>query len=278
MAWYRRLGLELNEGYGMTENFNYSHMAMPGRSKLGFVGEPHIGVQCRISETDGEIQVSTPGKMMGYYKDPEATAESFTSDGWVRTGDKGMQESHKGVQMLKITGRTKEIFKTSKGKYVAPAPIENLLNSSSLVEMSMVTGRGMPQPFALVQLSEVPASQAASSAMRDAYTKELEEHLKTKVNAELEGPEQLHHIVIVFDEWSPGNGLLTPTLKIKRAKIEEAYTKHFDQWYGNEQKVVWHGDASSSSNTNTKGLEETAMNPVVAASSPEDEDGVEITV
>ncbi len=88
---------------------------------MGYVGEPHDGVEQRIAE-DGEIQVKTPGMMMGYFKNEEATKETITEDGWLRTGDKGELDD---LGRLKITGRTKEIFKTSKGKYVAPAPIES---------------------------------------------------------------------------------------------------------------------------------------------------------
>eukprot|EP00986_Skeletonema_menzelii_P015037 scaffold10901_cov135-Skeletonema_menzelii.AAC.1 len=121
LAWYRSLGLELLEGYGMTENFNFSHINKPGRVRVGYVGEPQRGVEQRIAE-DGEIQVKSPGIMMGYFKNEEATEETITEDGWLRTGDKGEIDE---LGRLKITGRTKEIFKTSKGKYVAPAPIEN---------------------------------------------------------------------------------------------------------------------------------------------------------
>ncbi|KZZ78276.1 AMP-binding acetyl-CoA synthetase, partial [Oleiphilus sp. HI0133] len=114
--WYRSLGLELLEGYGMSENFAYSHISLPGRSRVGYVGEPLPGVEQRISEI-GEIEVNSPANMMGYYKDDEKTKESFTEDGFLLTGDRGEIDDH---GRLKITGRTKEIFKTSKGKYVAP--------------------------------------------------------------------------------------------------------------------------------------------------------------
>jgi long-chain acyl-CoA synthetase len=119
IQWYRRLGLELLEGYGMTENFNYSHFSRPGKVLAGTVGQPYDDVQVRIA-SHGEIQVKGPGTMMGYYKNPEATKETMTEDGFLRTGDCGEIDS---FGRFTITGRTKEIFKTSKGKYVAPAPI-----------------------------------------------------------------------------------------------------------------------------------------------------------
>ncbi len=116
IEWYRNLGLELLEGYGMTENMAYSHCTKPGEVRPGYVGPPYPDVQQRISE-DGEILVKSPGNMTGYYKMPEKTAEDFTEDGFFKTGDMG-EIDEKG--RLKITGRIKELFKTSKGKYVAP--------------------------------------------------------------------------------------------------------------------------------------------------------------
>jgi len=242
LAWYRKLGLELNEGYGMTENFNFSHFSKQGRGKVGFVGETWPGVEHRISETDGEIQVKTPGAMMGYFKNEEASKESFTEDGWVRTGDKGAIEEHNGVELLKITGRTKEIFKTSKGKYVAPSPIENLCINHPLIELTLVAGRAMPQPFAILQLSESPKAKALSSeATREEFGKQLEEHIVKVVNPQLEAHERLQCVVVISEEWTPENGYLTPTQKIKRAVIEDFYGEHVDGWYAKKQAVVWHG-------------------------------------
>ncbi|KAL3922775.1 MAG: hypothetical protein SGILL_002021 [Bacillariaceae sp.] len=237
LAWYRRLGLELLEGYGMTENFNYSHMSMPGKSRVGYVGNTYADVQCRIAK-DGEIQVKTPGKLMGYYKNDQATKETLTDDAWVRTGDKGSIDE-KG--RLKITGRTKEIFKTSKGKYVAPAPIENKLVANHLVELACVGGKAQPQPFAIIQLSEAPKKKASKGqAERDEMGAELEAHMKA-VNPTLDGHEHLQFLVIVKDDWLPENGFLTPTQKIKRAAIEDAYDSQEDGWYKSKKKVIWYG-------------------------------------
>ncbi|MCP4622100.1 MAG: AMP-binding protein, partial [bacterium] len=146
IEWYRDLGLELLEAYGMTENMAYSHCTKPGEVRPGYVGSPFPGVQQRISE-DGEILVNSPGNMTGYYKMPEKTAEEFTEDGFFKTGDMG-EIDEKG--RLKITGRLKELFKTSKGKYVAPVPIENLLANHPRLEACCVTGAGYPQPFGVV--------------------------------------------------------------------------------------------------------------------------------
>jgi long-chain acyl-CoA synthetase len=237
VEWYHRLGLELLEGYGMTENFNFSHTSRPGKARVGYVGNTHDGVEHRIAE-DGEIQVKTPGMMMGYFKNEEATKETITEDGWVRTGDKGEIDEQ---GRLKITGRTKEIFKTSKGKYVAPAPIENLFIAHSLVELACVGGRAQPQPHIILQLSEGPKADASKSdAEREKLAKELEAYMAS-VNQTLESHERLSFAAIVKDDWIPENGFLTPTQKIKRSVIEDTYGPHVDGWYASKTKVIWHG-------------------------------------
>eukprot|EP00980_Cylindrotheca_fusiformis_P010629 scaffold2366_cov115-Cylindrotheca_fusiformis.AAC.3 len=237
LAWYRRLGLDLQEGYGMTENFNYSHLSRSGRTRAGYVGETYDDVECRIA-SDGEIQVKTPGKMIGYFKNEEATKEAITEDGYVRTGDKGEIDE---MGRLKITGRTKEIFKTSKGKYIAPAPIENEFIKNPLVELACVSGRGHPQPHVIIQLSEKPKGDAAKGAKeREKIAAELTEHLN-KVNPGLEAHEKIAFLAVVKDDWLPENGFLTPTQKIKRSSIEDAYSSDVDGWYKAESKVIWHG-------------------------------------
>jgi len=233
IAWYRSLGLELLEGYGMTENFNFSHLSRTGESRVGYVGHAYEGVDVRIA-SDGEIQVKGPGTMMGYYKNPEATAETITEDGYIRTGDRGEIDE---AGRLKITGRTKEIFKTSKGKYVAPAPIENKLINHPRIELACVGGASFPQPHAVLQLSE-DARKAAQNGKKEEIEKEIAAHLKA-VNATLDDHERCAFVSIVKDEWLPENGFLTPTQKIVRKKIEETYEPRLEFWYGRGEPVVW---------------------------------------
>ena len=238
LNWYTELGLDILEGYGMTEYFNYSHFSKPGHALPGYVGVPYDDVECRIAD-DGEIQVNTPGKMMGYFKNAEATKETFTDDGWVRTGDKGEIDEE---GRLKITGRTKEIFKTSKGKYVAPAPIENKFVANSLVELACVGGRGQPQPHVILQLSEAEKAKVTKDkSTRQEIESSLREYLEKTVNPSLDQHEQLDFVVVVGDTWIPENGFLTPTQKIKRAKIEEEYNPSIAGWYALKQKIIWHG-------------------------------------
>jgi long-subunit acyl-CoA synthetase (AMP-forming) len=232
IEWYRNLGLELLEGYGMTENMAYSHCTKPGEVRPGYVGPPYPDVQQRISE-DGEILVKSPGIMTGYYKMPEKTAEEFTEDGFYKTGDMG-EVDEKG--RLKITGRLKELFKTSKGKYVAPVPIENLLANHPRVEACCVTGVGHPQPYGVVMLSE--DSRRSLEQAGPAIESELAEHLSS-INAVLPHHERLAFLVLVKDEWLPENGFLTPTMKLKRSRIEETYSPLADGWFAKNKPIVW---------------------------------------
>jgi long-subunit acyl-CoA synthetase (AMP-forming) len=234
IQWYRDLGLELLEGYGMSEDFAYSHATYPGRGRVGYVGNPMPGVEVKISD-EGEILIKSPGNMMGYYKQPELTAECYTEDGYFRTGDRGERDE---AGRLKITGRVKELFKTSKGKYVAPVPIENLLNNSAHVEMCCVTGSGHPQPFALILLAEEIRPTLSDSNVRAQIEAELETLLK-EVNREVEVFERLQFLAIVKDPWLIENGFLTPTMKMKRSILEDTYGPKVEDWYGANRRVLW---------------------------------------
>jgi long-chain acyl-CoA synthetase len=132
----------------------------------------------------------------------------------------------------------KELFKTSKGKYVAPVPIENLLNNSAHVEMCCVTGSGHPQPFALILLAEEIRPKLSDSNMRAQMEAELEALLK-EVNKEVEAFERLEFLAIVKDAWLIENGFLTPTMKMKRSILEDTYGPKADEWYAARRRVVW---------------------------------------
>jgi long-chain acyl-CoA synthetase len=233
IEWYRNLGLELLEVYGMSENFGYSHANRPGKTRVGYVGHANPGVEHKIGE-NGEVLVKSPGQMLGYYKMPEQTAASFTPDGFFKTGDMGEIDEQ---GRLKITGRVKELFKTSKGKYVAPVPIENRLNHPK-IEVVCVAGASQPQPFALVMLSLEAQQELANGGDRQALQAELEA-LLDQVNAQVEDHEKLDYLVVVKDQWTMENGFLTPTMKIKRNVIESRYEPRVERWSKMRQKVVW---------------------------------------
>ena len=231
--WYEKLGIKILEGYGMSEDFAYSHMSTPEKRRSGYVGITPEGVETRISDT-GEILVKSPGNMVGYYKQPELTAECYTEDGFFKTGDRG--EYTDGL--LKITGRVKELFKTSKGKYVAPVPIENLLNSDHYVEMACVSGPGRPACYASLQLGDEWRRKMNDASQRAQITTHLEK-LLADVNRQVESYEQLQFLVVLTDQWDINNNFLTPTLKIKRDVIEATYEPLLDDWYASRQKIIW---------------------------------------
>ncbi len=234
IEWYDKLGLHITEGYGMSEDFAYSHLSTKERRRPGYVGFPSKGVLTRISDS-GEIEIKSPGNMMGYYKEPEMTAKCYSEDGYFKTGDRG-EYSEDGL--LRITGRVKELFKTSKGKYVAPVPIENLLNSDGVIEQCCVSGPGRPACYASVQLAEDLRPKMMDPAFRSDMTAHLEELLK-EVNGKVEGFEKLQFLAVIKDDWQIANDFLTPTLKIKRSVIEAAYDPFLDDWYASGEKIVW---------------------------------------
>jgi long-chain acyl-CoA synthetase len=234
LQWYRKLDLHLVEGYGMTEDFAFSHTTTKTQQLPGYVGITFPGVERRIDE-NGQVLIKSPGTMIGYYKQPDLTAEVFTPDGFFMTGDKG--ELSKDGQ-LKLTGRTKELFKTAKGKYVAPAPIENMINESPMVELSMVSGVGQPSAYALVVPAEGLRPQLKDPAVRAEFEAEMKAVL-ARVNANVADYEQLAKIVVAKEPWSIDNGQLTPTMKIKRAKIEANVAQSVDAWYETKGQVIW---------------------------------------
>jgi long-chain acyl-CoA synthetase len=239
LRWYRALGLDLIEVYGMTEMCGASHSTLPHGQDTGTVGLPFAGFACRIDAANGEVQVQAPCLTSGYYLQPGLSAELTTADGWMRTGDKGQINA---AGCLHITGRVKDLFKTSKGKYVVPAPIEELLGLHPDVEACVVTGANFAQPFALLLLSATALARSQVAGERQALAQSLQAHLQT-VNAQLDSHEQLEFLTVVADAWTPESGLVTPTLKVKRPRIEAVYGAHFAQWQAQRQPVVW-ADAS----------------------------------
>lgn len=228
IKWFEKLGVQISEGWGMTENCALGTSSIPFRSdKVGSIGKAYEGVDIRIAE-DGEIQTKAPGNMKEYYLEPEKTAEVFTQDGYLRTGDKGQMDSE---GYIKITGRLKDIFKTAKGKYITPVPIESKLMENSFIEQVCVTGCDLKQPIALLVLSA-----ESKSGDKEELTESLQETLGS-VNATLESHQVLDRLVVIDEEWTVDNDLLTPTLKIKRHVLEKKYDKTINASY--KEKIVW---------------------------------------
>ena len=229
LKWYERLGVNIAEGWGMSETSGLSCGNFPFSSnRIGTIGNPPDGTEIKLSD-EGEILIRTPGLFTEYYKQPELTREVMTEDGFFHTGDRAVWDE--SVQAYRITGRVKDIFKSAKGKYVTPVPIESRLSGNPLLEQICVMGSGLPAPLAVVVLSET-----AKYISKEDIRASLEETLD-KVNAALESHEKMSNIVIVDDEWTIENELLTPTLKLKRGDLEDKYKRLIGQKF--PEKIAW---------------------------------------
>lgn len=234
-------GIPILEGYGLTEtspviSVNKMEKGMFG---IGTVGAPLKGLDVKIAE-DGEIIVKGPSIFSGYYKDEEKTKETFTADGYFMTGDIGVLENG----LLRITDRKKEMFKTSGGKYVAPQVIENKFKESRFIEQIMVVGEGEKMPCAIIKpnfevVKDFLASKGISvpsSPEEMVKIKELHQEIEKEIegfNKGLGHWEQIKKFELVPEEWTIDEGLLTPTLKLKRkavlAKYQEVYNRLYDK-------------------------------------------------
>jgi long-chain acyl-CoA synthetase len=233
LLWYRRLGLPLFEGYGMSETM-ITHVPLPDSVRPGYVGPALEGVETRLGP-DSELQVRSPMTMLGYYRDPQATQAAFTSDGWFRTGDICVIDPD---GQTRIVGRTKEQFKTAKGKYVTPAPIETRLMEEPAIDACCLMGSGQPSPLALVVLKDEVRQTCADPQVRHNIEQSLLMRLK-KVNAELEPFERLSMIVVADGQWTIANGIVTPTFKLRRNTLESRYESQIDEWRARNTPVVW---------------------------------------
>ncbi len=228
LDWYAAVGLIIQEAYGMTENVALSHSNTKSAMRFGTVGQPYPGVEVRLGK-DKEVQVKSHASMLGYYKEPALTAESF-EDGFLRTGDEGSIDAD---GYLTITGRIKDQFKTSKGKYIMPAPIESKLSESDAIAQVCIVGSGMPAAMGLCTLSE-----NARNEKKEILTAKLQDVLNS-VNSSLAHHEHLSRLVILSNEWSIDNGLLTPTLKIKRKMIDAAFCHQYENWSRQPGDIIY---------------------------------------
>ncbi|ENM5767494.1 AMP-binding protein [Vibrio mimicus] len=228
LEWYRSIGLNVTEAWGMTESFAYSTINYPFRAdKIGTVGNAGPGIELKIAD-DEEIMVRSKGLFAGYYKNDAATAESFDNQGWLHTGDIGSIDSD---GYLTIQGRKKDTFKTAKGKFVAPVPIEKKLFEYSRVEMMCLIGSGLPAPILLAIPHNFPNFDRAR------YERTTQKVI-ARINNELESHEQIKGVLMIKEPWSIDNGILTPTLKIKRHVLERKYHDTGQNW-PKGQLIVW---------------------------------------
>lgn len=228
LHWYAKLGIIIQEAYGMTENVALSHVNKKASAKFGTVGQPYAGVTVRLGK-DNEVQVKSDASMLGYYKEPELSAQCF-EDGFLKTGDEGSIDAE---GYLTITGRIKDQFKTGKGKYITPAPMENQLITHPYLGQVCVIGSGQPAAMVLCTLTEQVKDKDP-----EVLKKELSK-LLVDLNHTLEHHEQLARLIVCKEEWTIQNGLLTPTLKIKRKNIDIQYSDRYPEWYRAAEMVVF---------------------------------------
>lgn len=228
LDWYDKLGITIMEAYGMTENLALSHANRKNATKFGTVGTAYGEVDVRLA-ADQEVQVKSIASMIGYYKEPELSAESF-EDGFLKTGDQGAIDTE---GFLTITGRIKDQFKTSKGKYISPAPIESLLLANCNIDQACVVGHAMPHALALCILSE-----STKNLDKLELTNDLMAFLKS-MNAELEHHERIAKLIILVENWTIENGILTPTMKIKRKAIDDKYQTQYLGWSNAAELVIF---------------------------------------
>ncbi|HGF5256370.1 TPA: AMP-binding protein [Vibrio parahaemolyticus] len=231
LDWYHSVGLNITEAWGMTESFAYSTINYPFRAdKIGTVGNAGPGIELKIAD-DSEIMVRGKGLFSGYYKNDIATQESFDSDGWLHTGDIGAIDKD---GYLTIQGRKKDTFKTAKGKFVSPVPIEKKLFEYSRVEMMCLIGLGLPGPILLVVPHDFPHFD------KERYARTTRKVI-ARMNQELASHEQLKGVLMIKEPWSIENGVLTPTLKIKRHVLEQKYHELGHNW-PKDELVLWEED------------------------------------
>ena len=228
--WFKKIGVNITIGYGMTENCAVTTQ-LPGSdfNKPGSVGKVQPQVEVKIDEETEEILMRGPYVMLGYYNDTETT-DNTIKNGWLHTGDKGKLDAD---GHLYITGRVKDTFKTSKGEFIDPAKIEALFGEVEYFDQMCIVGFAIPQPIMLVNISDVAKKITKG---------ELQKHLSTKmemVNSKLFNYKRVSTIVICSDDWTPQNGILTPTMKIKRGAVDKMYMDKYEQWHQSKEKVIW---------------------------------------
>lgn len=232
-------GIHVHEGYGLTETspvISVNHTD-PGGVKFGTVGPPVAGVTVRIAE-DEEILCKGPNVMLGYYKDEEQTAAVIDAEGWFHTGDLGFLDSD---GFLTISGRKKEIFKTSMGKYIHPERVENIIKESSFIDNAMVTGENQKYAAALItpdfeylkawcKIKNIPyttnTEMVENPLIKKRYLKEIDQS-----NQRLGSTEQVKRIALLGEEWTIAGGELTPSLKLRRRQVQKKYQAVIDSLF-----------------------------------------------
>ena len=238
-GFFSAIKMPVFEGYGLTETspvITVSNRDKYGR-EVGAVGQPLPGVEVKIAD-NGEIICRGHNVMMGYYKQPELTAEVIDKDGWFHTGDLGKFNEH---GLLQITGRMKNLFKTSLGKYVNPDVVEGKFVNSGFIEQIVVLGENQKFAAALIRpdfaflkdwckAHDIPFTTNEEMILNEEVKKRYDREVK-KLNEGLGEVEKVKKYVLIADEWTIANGILTPTLKVKRKVVMERYCDLIDKMF-----------------------------------------------
>ena len=230
IEWFRKIGVYITNGYGMTENCAICTQ-VDGRDfgKMASVGKPQSRVEVKIDNSNGEILMRGPFLMDGYYKRKELTDETLRG-GWLHTGDKGFIDED---NYLHITGRVVDSFKTSKGKYIEPLTLEYYFGDMKELEEVCVAGLGMSQPLCLAQLSDI-GREMSKEDLTNMLTEKFNE-----INSGLENYKKMSTLIIVKDKWTEENNAIGPTLKIKRGTIDKMYSSNYESWEEDKRNVIW---------------------------------------
>ena len=230
IEWFRKVGIFITNGYGMTENCAICS-SVDGKDfgKLNTVGKPQKGVDLKIDEETGEILMKGPFVMIGYYKNEELTEQTLRG-GWLHTGDKGFLDED---NYLHITGRVADSFKTSKGEYIEPLTLEQYFVNINEIEEVCVVGLGIAQPICLVQLSEI-GKKCSNEEISNLLLDRLNE-----VNSEVVNYKKISTLIVVKEQWSQENGIVGPTQKLKRGKIQDKYSNYYLKWHESDEKIIF---------------------------------------
>ena len=229
IRWYKKIGITVLQGYGMTEDCIISHFNLPKNNRIGSVGQALPNVKTKLTP-EGELCLMNNCLMTGYFKAPEITADVFTDDGYLKTGDLAEYDHDK---YLTITGRAKDQFKTDKGKYISPAPIELALSKNGNIEQICIVGTGIPQPIALVTPSPL-GNTKSKQEFSDSLWASVQE-----INPTLEKHEKIAKFVVMKEDWTVDNGLATPTLKVKRNSVEKIHQDYYKYWFEHNENVIY---------------------------------------
>ena len=230
IEWFRKVGIFITNGYGMTENCAICS-SVDGKDfgKLNTVGKPQKGVDLKIDEETGEILMKGPFVMIGYYKNEELTEQTLRG-GWLHTGDKGFLDED---NYLHITGRVADSFKTSKGEYIEPLTLEQYFVNINEIEEVCVVGLGIAQPICLIQLSEI-GKKCSNEEISNLLLDRLNE-----VNSEVVNYKKISTLIIVKEQWTQDNGIVGPTQKLKRGKIQDKYSNYYLKWHESDEKIIF---------------------------------------